>query len=55
MSVNIELNSKEINNIVCLNTLKMLNRRNLIDNVDTTYNEISDDINQKAIIEFKLK
>jgi len=54
MSVNIELNSKEINNIVCLNALKMLNRRNLIDDVDKTYEDISDDINQKAIIEFKL-
>jgi DNA-directed RNA polymerase subunit H (RpoH/RPB5) len=54
MSVNIELNSKEINNIVCLNILKMLNRRKLIDDVDVTYTDIGDDINQKAIIEFKL-
>jgi DNA-directed RNA polymerase subunit H (RpoH/RPB5) len=54
MSVNIELNSKEINNIVCLNILKMLYRRKLIDDVDVTYTEIGDDINQKAIIEFKL-
>ena len=54
MSVNIELNSMEINNIVCLNILKMLNRRKLIDDVDVTYTEIGDDINQKAIIEFKL-
>lgn len=54
MSVNIELNGKEINNIVCLNILKMLNRRKLIDNVDATYDEIINDINQKAIIEFKL-
>jgi len=54
MSVNIELNSKEINNIVCLNVLKMLHRRKLIDDVDVTYTEIGNDINQKAIIEFKL-
>ena len=54
MSVNIELNSKEINNIVCLNVLKMLDRRKLIDDVDLSYNEISNDINQKAIIQFKL-
>ena len=54
MSVNIELNSKEINNIVCLNVLKMLYRRYLIDDVDTTYNEIKNDINEKAIIEFNL-
>jgi DNA-directed RNA polymerase subunit H (RpoH/RPB5) len=54
MSVNIELNSREINNIVCLNVLKMLHRRKLIDNVDVTYAEISNNINQNAIIEFKL-
>jgi DNA-directed RNA polymerase subunit H (RpoH/RPB5) len=54
MSVNIELNSKEINNIVCLNVLKMLHRRKLIDDVDVTYTEIGDDINQKANIQFKL-
>jgi DNA-directed RNA polymerase subunit H (RpoH/RPB5) len=54
MSVNIELNSKEINNIVCLNVLKMLHRRKLIDDVDASYSEISNDINQKAIIQFKL-
>jgi len=54
MSVNIELNSKEINTIVCLNVLKMLYRRNLIDDVDITFTEISNDINQKANIEFKL-
>jgi len=54
MSVNIELNTKEINNVVCLNVLKMLKRRKLIDNVDTSFEEIKDDINQKAIIEFRL-
>ena len=54
MSINIELNSKEINNIVCLNIIKMLHRRKLIDDVDTKYNEIISDINEKAIIEFKL-
>ena len=54
MSVNVELNSKEINNIVCLNILKMLHRRKLIDDINTVYNEISEHINQKAIIEFKL-
>jgi DNA-directed RNA polymerase I, II, and III subunit RPABC1 len=54
MSVNIELNSKEINNIVCLNVLKMLYRRKLINDVDVTYTDIGDKINQDAIIEFKL-
>ena len=54
MSVNIELNTKEINIIVCLNVLKMLNRRKLINDVDEIFSEIKDDINQKAIIEFEL-
>uniref|UniRef100_A0A6C0D9W4 RNA polymerase subunit H/Rpb5 C-terminal domain-containing protein n=1 Tax=viral metagenome TaxID=1070528 RepID=A0A6C0D9W4_9ZZZZ len=54
MSINIELNSKEVNNILCLNIIKMLNRRNLIDDVDKKFSEISSDINQKSIIEFKL-
>jgi len=54
MSVNIELNSKEINVEVCVNILKMLHRRKLIDDVDKSFIEISNDINQKAIIEFKL-
>jgi len=54
MSINIELNTREINIIVCLNILKMLYRRNLIDDVDVTMNEIANDINNKAIIEFKL-
>ena len=54
MSVNIELNNKEINNIVCLNVLTMLYRRKLIDDVKMIFTEIENDINQKAIIEFKL-
>ena len=37
MSINIELNSKEVNNILCLNIIKMLNRRNLIDDVDKKF------------------
>lgn len=54
MSINIELNSKEVNNILCLNIIKMLNRRMLIDDVDKKFAEISNDINQKSIIEIKL-
>jgi len=54
MSVNIELNTKEINIEVCLNILKMFHRRKLIDDVDKSFEELSNDINQKAIIEFKL-
>jgi DNA-directed RNA polymerase subunit H (RpoH/RPB5) len=54
MSLNVELTSKEINNEVCLNLLKMLYRRKLIDDVETKFNEISNDIIDKAIIEFEL-
>lgn len=54
MSVNIELNSKEINIEVCINVLKMLHRRKVIDDFDKTYQLIAGDINQKATIEFKL-
>jgi DNA-directed RNA polymerase subunit H (RpoH/RPB5) len=54
MSVNIELNSKEINIEVCINILKMLKRRKLIDDVDASYSDISGDINQKSTIEIKL-
>lgn len=54
MSVNIELNSKEINNLICLNVLRMFHRRKYIDSVEETYNDILPDINVKATIEFKL-
>ena len=54
MSINIEYNGKEINNVICLNILKMLNRRNLINDIVKTFNEILEDINKKAIIEFQL-
>jgi DNA-directed RNA polymerase I, II, and III subunit RPABC1 len=55
MSLNIELNAKEINIIVCKNLLKMLKRRKLIDDDLEKYEEIKNDINDKAIIEIKLK
>lgn len=54
MSVNVELNSKEINIEICRNILKMLNRRNLIDDVEKSFNIIVGDINLKAIIEISL-
>jgi len=54
MSLNIELTSVEINNEVCLNILKMLYRRKLIDDVEIKLDEIKNDINNKAIIEFEL-
>jgi DNA-directed RNA polymerase subunit H (RpoH/RPB5) len=54
MSVNIEYNSKEIIIEVYTNILKMLKRRKLIDNVEDTFNKISEDINQKPVIEIEL-
>jgi hypothetical protein len=54
MSISIELNTKEINVIVCHNIIKMLKRRKVIEDVDETFNSIKDDINNKASIEFSL-
>lgn len=54
MSVNVELNSKEINIEICQNILKMLNRRGLVDDVEKLFNTIIGDINFKAILEFNL-
>lgn len=54
MSVNIEYNSKEIVIEIYTNILKMLKRRKLIDDADEMFAKISEDINQKPIIEFEL-
>lgn len=54
MSLNSELNTKEINILICMNIIKMLNRRKLIDDVESVYTQIYEDINNKASIEFKL-
>lgn len=54
MSLNIELNAKEINTLVCYNVIKMIHRRNLINDPTLTFNEIVNDINNKAFIDFKL-
>ena len=52
MSINIELNYKEINILVCTNILKMLERRKLINSWEKIYNEIKDDINNKSSFDF---
>jgi DNA-directed RNA polymerase subunit H (RpoH/RPB5) len=52
--MSIELNSKEINNTIFLNLIKMLNRRELIDDIDKSYEDIINDINNKNVIEIKL-
>jgi DNA-directed RNA polymerase subunit H (RpoH/RPB5) len=52
MSINIELNYKEINILLCTNILKMLERRKLINNWEKIFNEIKDDINNKSSFDF---
>jgi DNA-directed RNA polymerase subunit H (RpoH/RPB5) len=53
MSINIELNNKEINVEICKNVLKMLERRKLI-NFQDIFENIFNDINNKASIDFNL-
>lgn len=52
MSINIELNNKEINILVCTNVLKMLERRKKISNYEKIFEHIKDDINNKASLDF---
>jgi len=54
MALNIELSNKQININICNNTLKMLFRRKLINSIDDTLEEITDQINNKASIDFSL-
>lgn len=53
MSINVELNTKEVNIIVYQNILKMLKRRNVLDD-EITFEKIKNDINNKAFIDFPL-
>jgi DNA-directed RNA polymerase subunit H (RpoH/RPB5) len=54
MSINVELNTKEINIEVCKNVLKMLERRKLLNNHQIIFDQIFNDINNKASVEFSL-
>lgn len=54
MATNIELSNIEINEMIYLNILKMLKRRNLINDVKEIYSIILPDINNKVSIEFNL-
>ena len=54
MSINVELNFKEINIEICNNVLKMLERRNLLDSSQQVFDEIFNDINNKASLDFLL-
>lgn len=55
MSINIELNSKEINIEICKNVLKMLERRNVINSSEEIFDLIVNDINNKASLDFVVK
>ena len=54
MSINVELNTKEINVEVCRNVLKMLERRKMLNNHQIIFDTIFNDINNKASLEFNL-
>jgi DNA-directed RNA polymerase subunit H (RpoH/RPB5) len=55
MSFNVEYNIKEINLIILENILKMLQRRKLIDNINTEFEKIKDSVdNNKSVIEILL-
>ena len=55
MSINIELNVKEINVLVCTNIFKMLERRKLINSWEKKLEEVKNEINNKASIDFLLE
>ena len=52
MSINVELNMKEINVEVCKNVFKMLERRRLIDNYQSVFDKVFNDINNRFKILF---
>jgi len=54
MSINVEYNSKEINQIVMENILKMLERRNLIKSWQDEYKKLGEDISTKTIFKVVL-
>ena len=54
MSINVEYNNKEINQIVMENILKMLARRNLIKSWSDEYKKLGDDIGTKSIFKVVL-
>ena len=50
---NIEMNLKEINNTVVYNLLKMINRRNDLDDIESTYDKLKETISTNTNIDFK--
>jgi len=55
MSVSVEYSTKEISAIILTNVLKMCERRNLIDNVNSYVDKIKDNFVNKGIIELNIK
>lgn len=55
MSVSVEYSTKEISAIVLTNVLKMCKRRDLIDNVNTLFENLKEDFVNKGFIELKIK
>ena len=55
MSVSVEYSTKEISAIVLTNVLKMCERRDLINNVNSLFDKIKDNFINKGIIEFNIK
>jgi DNA-directed RNA polymerase subunit H (RpoH/RPB5) len=54
MSINIELNPKEVNIEICKNVLKMLERRQILNSSHEIFDTILNDINNKASLDFVL-
>ena len=55
MSVSVEYSTKEISVIVLSNVLKMLQRRKLIDDIDSLHEKLKEDFTNKSVVEFKAK
>ena len=54
MSISVEYNNKEINQIVIENTLKMIERRKLITSWAEEYKNLGDDVNTKSVFTIRL-
>jgi len=54
MSINVEYNNKEINQIIIENVLKMLERRKVIKSWSDEYKKVVNDIGNKSIFEIQV-
>ena len=55
MSINVEYNNKEINQIVMENVLKMLERRKVITSWEAEFKKLGDDVQTKSVFEIQIK